>query len=200
MTDVVISFVKALPGLSLPIPSSLEDYNYIHVLKQSLMEICPLQKEMESLSKEEQVSPKLQVYRRGQKPHLTLIKYKPSSVHVIVLVNAKNMIKAMVDAGRPSFSCVAHTLQLAVNEGLLAQRSVADAVTVGHGPQGQVACFNLPAHSAISPNQQPNVQLVPLIILIINAIKTKLLVFPCSLHISFYMPGTWIASLVHAFE
>ena len=54
------------------------------------------------------------------------------SVHVVLHDNAKNMIKAMNDAGLPSLPCVAHTLQLAVDEGLLAQRSVADAVAVGH--------------------------------------------------------------------
>ncbi|CAI5670007.1 unnamed protein product [Oreochromis niloticus] len=41
------------------------------------------------------------------------------------------MIKAMNDAGLPSLPCVAHTLQLAFHEGLLAQRSIADAIAVG---------------------------------------------------------------------
>lgn len=41
------------------------------------------------------------------------------------------MIKALSDAGLPSLPCVAQTRQLAVHEGLLAQRSVADAVAVG---------------------------------------------------------------------
>lgn len=53
------------------------------------------------------------------------------SVHVVLRDNAKNMVKAMDDAGLPSLPCVAHTLQLTVHEGLLAQRSVADAVVVG---------------------------------------------------------------------
>ena len=44
---------------------------------------------------------------------------------------ASNMKKAIEDAGLPSIGCVTHTLQLAVHEGLLAQRSVADAVAVG---------------------------------------------------------------------
>ena len=41
------------------------------------------------------------------------------------------MIKAMSDAEPPSLPCTAHTLQLVVHEGLLSQRSVADAVAVG---------------------------------------------------------------------
>lgn len=39
-----------------------------------------------------------------------------TSVHVVLRDNAKNMIKAMNDAGLPSLACVAHTLQLAVHE------------------------------------------------------------------------------------
>ncbi|XP_070399081.1 zinc finger BED domain-containing protein 4-like isoform X1 [Nothobranchius furzeri] len=54
-----------------------------------------------------------------------------TSVHVVLCDNAKNMIKAMNDAGLPSLPCFAHTLQLAVHEGLLAQRSIADAIAVG---------------------------------------------------------------------
>lgn len=49
-----------------------------------------------------------------------------SAVHVVLQDNAKNMH----DAELPSLLCVTHILQLAVNEGLLAQRSVADAVAV----------------------------------------------------------------------
>ncbi|KAJ8256066.1 hypothetical protein COCON_G00199300 [Conger conger] len=37
----------------------------------------------------------------------------------------------MTDAGLPSLPCAAHTLQLVVHEGLLSQKSVADAVAVG---------------------------------------------------------------------
>ncbi len=39
-----------------------------------------------------------------------------SAVHVVLQDNAKNMMKAMSDAELPSLPCVAHTLQLAVNE------------------------------------------------------------------------------------
>ena len=41
------------------------------------------------------------------------------------------MIKAMTDTELPSLPCAAHSLQLVVHEGLLSQRSVADAVAVG---------------------------------------------------------------------
>ncbi|KAK0140202.1 hypothetical protein N1851_022856 [Merluccius polli] len=54
-----------------------------------------------------------------------------SAAHVVLRDNAKNMIKSMSDGGLPSLPCVTHTHQLAVNEGLLAQRSVADVVAVG---------------------------------------------------------------------
>ncbi|XP_026087257.1 zinc finger BED domain-containing protein 4-like [Carassius auratus] len=54
-----------------------------------------------------------------------------TSVHVVLRDNAKNMIKGMNDAGLPSLPCAAHTLQLVVHEGLLSQRSVADALAIG---------------------------------------------------------------------
>lgn len=58
------------------------------------------------------------------------------------------MIKAMDDTGLPSLPCTAHTLQLVVHEGLLSQRSVADAVIIGHKRVGHfkhsaVACSRL---------------------------------------------------------
>ncbi|XDV31281.1 hypothetical protein PO909_034002 [Leuciscus waleckii] len=46
-----------------------------------------------------------------------------SKVHVILRDNASNMKKAMDDLGVPSLGCVAHSLQLAVNEELLSQQS-----------------------------------------------------------------------------
>ena len=52
-------------------------------------------------------------------------------VHVILRDNASNMAKAMKDAGLPSLPCMAHTLQLAVNEGVLAQRAVIDVIAIG---------------------------------------------------------------------
>ncbi|XP_074524912.1 zinc finger BED domain-containing protein 4 [Halichoeres trimaculatus] len=53
------------------------------------------------------------------------------AVHVVLRDNAKNIIKGMDEAELPSLPCVAHTLQLTVNEGLLAQKAVSDAVAIG---------------------------------------------------------------------
>ena len=44
--------------------------------------------------------------------------------------NAGNMSKVVMEFGVPSLPCMAHTLQLAVNEGVLAQCSVAAVVAV----------------------------------------------------------------------
>ncbi|KAK0131747.1 Zinc finger BED domain-containing protein 4 [Merluccius polli] len=54
-----------------------------------------------------------------------------NKVHVILRDNARNMEAAMVKMGVRSLGCFAHTLQLVVNEGLLSQRSVSDAVANG---------------------------------------------------------------------
>lgn len=51
-------------------------------------------------------------------------------VHVVIRDNAHNMSKVMIDCGLPSLGCFAHTLQLAINEGL-SQRSVIDVVATG---------------------------------------------------------------------
>ncbi|KAJ4926449.1 hypothetical protein JOQ06_008622 [Pogonophryne albipinna] len=58
-------------------------------------------------------------------------------VHVVMRDNAANMKKAFADMGVQSLGCFAHTLQLVVIQGLLAQRSIIDAVAnarklVGH--------------------------------------------------------------------
>ncbi|XP_070847165.1 zinc finger BED domain-containing protein 4-like [Chaetodon trifascialis] len=76
-----------------------------------------------------------------------------SSVHVVVRDSAKNMIKAMNEAGLPSLSCVAHTFQLAVNEGLLSQRSVSDAVAIGRKIVGHFK------HSPLAYSRLEDVQL-----------------------------------------
>ncbi|KAI2668488.1 Zinc finger BED domain-containing protein 4 [Labeo rohita] len=73
-------------------------------------------------------------------------------VHVVLRDNAKNMIKAMNDAGLPSLPCVAHTLQLAVHEGLLAQRSIADAIAVGRKIVGHFK------HSALAYSRLEDIQ------------------------------------------
>nr|XP_023693584.1 zinc finger BED domain-containing protein 4-like [Paramormyrops kingsleyae] len=52
-------------------------------------------------------------------------------VHVVLRDNARNMAKALDDANLKSLPCLAHTLQLVVNEGQLAQRSIADVVATG---------------------------------------------------------------------
>ncbi|KAG1930242.1 zinc finger BED domain-containing protein [Pimephales promelas] len=53
-----------------------------------------------------------------------------NKVHVILRVNASNMKNAMDNMGVRSLGCFAHSLQLVVNEGLLSQRSVSDAITI----------------------------------------------------------------------
>ncbi|XDV11792.1 hypothetical protein PO909_000627 [Leuciscus waleckii] len=66
-----------------------------------------------------------------------------SRVHVVLRDNARNMVKALNDINLASLPCMAHTLQLAVNEGLLSQRSIIDMVKTGrkivghfkHSPQ-----------------------------------------------------------------
>ena len=58
-------------------------------------------------------------------------------VHLVLRDNAASVEKAMRDALLPSFGCFAHTLQLVVEEGVIAQRAVTDILTtcrkvVGH--------------------------------------------------------------------
>ena len=43
------------------------------------------------------------------------------NVHVVIRDNARNMAKAMGQSGVASLGCVAHTLQLTVNEGVFSQ-------------------------------------------------------------------------------
>lgn len=69
-------------------------------------------------------------------------------VHVILRDNARNMEKAMKDANLPSLPCMAHTLQLAVSEGILSQRTISDILAaarriVGHFKHSQVAYTRL---------------------------------------------------------
>ena len=52
-------------------------------------------------------------------------------VHVIVSDNARNMTKAIEDSHLKGIRCMAHTLHLAVNEGVLSQRSVKDVLAIG---------------------------------------------------------------------
>lgn len=69
-------------------------------------------------------------------------------VHVVLRDNARNMAKAMEECGVASLGCMAHTLQLAVNEAVLSQRSVSDCVSigrkiVGHFKHSQLAASRL---------------------------------------------------------
>lgn len=71
-----------------------------------------------------------------------------SKVHVILRDNASNMKKAMDDLGVPSLGCVVHSLQLVVNEELLSQRSMNDAIAsarkiVGHFKHSPLAYSRL---------------------------------------------------------
>ncbi|XP_067252965.1 zinc finger BED domain-containing protein 4-like [Chanodichthys erythropterus] len=58
-------------------------------------------------------------------------KIERERVHVVLRDNARNMVKAMMEFGVTCLPCMAHSLQLAVNDGVLSQRSVADVVAVG---------------------------------------------------------------------
>lgn len=52
-------------------------------------------------------------------------------VHVVLRDNAANMAKVMREGGLPTLPCMAHTLQLAVHDGLLAQCIVSDILATG---------------------------------------------------------------------
>ncbi|KAK0138931.1 Zinc finger BED domain-containing protein 4 [Merluccius polli] len=73
-------------------------------------------------------------------------------IHAILTDNAKNMQKAMRDAGFPGLSCMAHTLQLAVHEGILSQRSISDITASGRCIVGHFK------HSPLAYTRLENVQ------------------------------------------
>lgn len=52
-------------------------------------------------------------------------------MHVVLRDNGRNMAKALEDSGLNGLCCIANTLQLTVNEGLLSQRSVSDCIAIG---------------------------------------------------------------------
>ena len=58
-------------------------------------------------------------------------KIPKENVHVVLRDNARNMQKAMDECGVKSLGCMAHTLQLAVHDGVLSQRSISDCVAIG---------------------------------------------------------------------
>lgn len=76
-----------------------------------------------------------------------------SKVHVILRDDASNMRKAMDNMGVRSLDCVAHTMQLVINEGLVSQRSVSDAVASG---RHTVAHFK---HSPLAYSRLQDIQL-----------------------------------------
>ncbi|XP_073700781.1 zinc finger BED domain-containing protein 4-like [Garra rufa] len=73
-------------------------------------------------------------------------------IHAILTDNAKNMQKAMRDADFPGLPCVAHTLQLAVHEGVLSQRSILDITASGRRIVGHFK------HSPLAYTRLENVQ------------------------------------------
>ena len=69
-------------------------------------------------------------------------------VHLVITDNTSNMAKAMRDASLPHFGCFAHSLQLAINDGLLSQKIVKYIIAicksiVGHFHRSSVASHNL---------------------------------------------------------
>ncbi len=52
-------------------------------------------------------------------------------VHVVLRDNGRNMVKAIEDCGLNSLGCMAHTLQLAMHEGVLSQRSISNCMAIG---------------------------------------------------------------------
>ncbi|XP_034096541.1 zinc finger BED domain-containing protein 4-like [Gymnodraco acuticeps] len=73
-------------------------------------------------------------------------------VHAIVSDNARNMTKAIEECNLSGIRCMAHTLQLAVNEGVLAQRSVKDLLAISRKIVGHFKHSQL-AYSRIEPIQ-----------------------------------------------
>ncbi|XP_060764433.1 zinc finger BED domain-containing protein 4-like [Neoarius graeffei] len=73
-------------------------------------------------------------------------------VHVVLRDNARYMIKAMEECGLASLGCMAHTLQLAVNEAVLSQRSITDCVSIGRKIIGHFK------HSQLATSRLQNLQ------------------------------------------
>lgn len=76
-----------------------------------------------------------------------------SRVHVFLRDNASNMKRAMDIMGVRSLGCVAHSMQLVVNEGLLSQRSVSDAFASGRHIVGHFK------HSPLAYSRLQDIQL-----------------------------------------
>ena len=70
----------------------------------------------------------------GIRQHVWHLAYRPSigsKVHVVVSDNARNMSNAMEDSDLNGIRCMAHTPQIAVNQGVLSQRNIADVIVIG---------------------------------------------------------------------
>jgi len=52
-------------------------------------------------------------------------------LHVIFHDSGSNFVAGLRDAALPNFSCLAHTLQLVINDGCLVQKDVSDLLAVG---------------------------------------------------------------------
>ena len=74
-------------------------------------------------------------------------------VHVILRDNARNMARAALDGNIASLPCMAHTLQLAVNEGVLAQPGVTSMLKLGRQIIGHFK------HSTLAYTQLEDVQI-----------------------------------------
>ena len=61
--------------------------------------------------------------------------------------NASNMAKAMRDASLPHFGCFAHSLQLAINDGLLSQRVMKDIIAICESIVGNFHCSSVASHN-----------------------------------------------------
>ena len=74
-------------------------------------------------------------------------------VHALLRDNARNMAKAMEEAQLPSLPCFAHTLQLAINDSILSQRTIKDILAIGRRLVGHFK------HSTLAYGRLKDVQL-----------------------------------------
>lgn len=65
-------------------------------------------------------------------------------VHVVLRDNARNMTKVMEECRLVSLGCMARTLQLAINEAVLSQKSITDCVSICRKMVGHFNTPNLP--------------------------------------------------------
>jgi len=76
----------------------------------------------------------LEEWHTGEYMEIKIIKkmegVSTDQVHDMVGNNGKNIVKAVSEAGLPSYGCFAHSLQLVVYNGLLTQHIVIDLLAV----------------------------------------------------------------------